>query len=257
MKVLERENDPTASVLKSAGGGFDFELTQRNAMLAKDKTIQQPKVTKTGTTICGIHFKDGVILGTDTRSSAGSIVADPNCQKLHHITDNIWAAGAGTAADCDRTTEMIEVELQLLKLATGQMPRVISCTTRLSQYLFRYQGHIGCYLIIGGYDDLNGPQLYQVYAHGSVSDLPFVTMGSGSLAAMSVLEGNWKPGLQENEAKELVADAIQSGIVNDLGSGSNVDLVVITKDGATLTRKYREVGKTGKCAKYVHRPIIS
>lgn len=37
---------------------------------------------------------------------------------------------------------------------------------------------------------------------------------------------------------ELVKDAIEAGIFNDLGSGSNVDLTVITKDGAEKFRNY-------------------
>lgn len=33
-------------------------------------------------------------------------------------------------------------------------------------------------------------------------------------------------------------DAIAGGVFNDLGSGSNIDLCVITKDGATMIRPY-------------------
>ena len=33
-------------------------------------------------------------------------------------------------------------------------------------------------------------------------------------------------------------DAIAAGIFNDLGSGTNVDLCVITKDGAQMLRPY-------------------
>lgn len=36
-----------------------------------------------------------------------------------------------------------------------------------------------------------------------------------------------------------MAEAIQSGIFNDLGSGSNVDVTVITKDGAQILRNYQ------------------
>jgi len=247
------EYDSTAAILQEASGGFEFDLTLRNQMLAKDKNLRQPQFTKTGTTICGVHYKGGIVLGTDTRSSAGSIIADKNCFKLHKLTDNIWCAGAGTAADCDRTTEMIAIQVRLLAEAMGSEPIVMCAVKRLSQYLFRYQGHIGCYLIVGGYDEINGPQLYQLYAAGSVSKLPFVTMGSGSLAAMSVLEGNWKPDLPLEEAKEMVADAIQSGIVNDLGSGSNVDICVINSEGHELKRSYRVIGKTGKSSQYVVR----
>ncbi len=35
-----------------------------------------------------------------------------------------------------------------------------------------------------------------------------------------------------------MADAIRSGIFNDLGSGSNVDLVIITKDRTEILRNY-------------------
>jgi len=247
------EYDRTAAIMQEASGGFNFDLTLRNQMLAKDKNLTLPKMTKTGTTICGVHFKGGVILGTDTRSSQGMIIANRNCLKLHQLTDKVWCAGAGTAADCDRTTEMIAIQLKLLSEAMGTEPKVICAVKRLQQYLFRYQGHIGCYLIIGGVDDLNGPQLFHLYAGGSATPLPFATMGSGSLAAMSVLEGGWKPDMSLDEAKELVADAIQSGIVNDLGSGSNVDICVITKEGSELTRSYRVIGKTGKASKYVGR----
>jgi len=41
-----------------------------------------------------------------------------------------------------------------------------------------------------------------------------------------------------DEAKQLCADAIRAGIFNDLGSGGNVDVVVITKDGPTHTRGF-------------------
>ena len=49
----------------------------------------------------------------------------------------------------------------------------------------------------------------------------------GMLAATAVLENGWKPGMAEEEAKKLVRDAIAAGIINDMGSGSNVDLAVI------------------------------
>jgi len=107
----------------------------------------------------------------------------------------------------------------------------------LKQHLFRYQGHIGAYLVVAGVDP-TGAHLFTVHAHGSTDKLPYVTMGSGSLAAMSVFETQWKSKLTKDEAIKLAADAIQAGIFNDLGSGSNVDVCVITEDKTTLMRNY-------------------
>lgn len=51
--------------------------------------FQAPKVVKTGTTIVGIVFKDGVVLGADTRATEGPIVADRNCEKIHFLAKNM------------------------------------------------------------------------------------------------------------------------------------------------------------------------
>lgn len=107
----------------------------------------------------------------------------------------------------------------------------------LKRYLFRYQGHVSAALVLGGVD-FTGPSLYSVYPHGSTDRLPYVTMGSGSLAAMAVFEAGWRENMEREEAKKLVSEAIQAGIFNDLGSGSNVDLTIITKDSTEVLRNY-------------------
>lgn len=53
------------------------------------KGYPPPKAQKTGTTIVGIIYKDGVILGADTRATEGSIVADKKSQKIHYLADNM------------------------------------------------------------------------------------------------------------------------------------------------------------------------
>lgn len=92
-------------------------------------------------------------------------------------------------------------------------------------------------LVLGGVD-LKGPFIFTVYPHGSTDKLPYATMGSGSLAAMSVFEARYKDDMDVEEAKELVKDAILSGVFNDLGSGGNCDICVINKDGVENIRGY-------------------
>ncbi|KAL1847928.1 proteasome core particle subunit beta 2 [Paecilomyces lecythidis] len=225
--------------------GFDFSNYNRNAALHA-KGVPLPKATSTGTTIVGCIYDNGVVIAADTRATSGPIVADKNCEKLHYITPQIWCAGAGTAADTEFTTALISSNLELHSLSTGRRPRVVTCMTMLKQHLFRYQGHIGAYLVIAGVDP-TGVGLYTVHAHGSTDKLPYVTMGSGSLAAMSVFESTWKPNLNRDEAVALCAEAIKAGIFNDLGSGSNVDVCVIDKDKPTqLLRNYLRPNERGQ-----------
>lgn len=60
-----------------------------------------------------------------------------------------------------------------------------------NSHAFRYQGHVGAYLVLGGVDS-TGAHLFSVAAHGSTDKLPYMTLGSGSLAAMSVFESSYK-----------------------------------------------------------------
>jgi len=222
--------------IENEKSGFSFENSKRNEFL-EEKGMKQPISRKTGTTIAGIIFKDGVVLGSDTRATEGPIVADKNCLKIHFIAPNIYCGGAGTAADTENCTGLISSKLALLRLGTGKESRVVTATTMLKRHLFKYQGHVSAALVLGGVD-VTGPHLYTIYPHGSTDKLPYVTMGSGSLAAMGVFESGYKDDMTEEEAKALVHKAISAGVFNDLGSGSNVDLCVIKKNEVNMLRGY-------------------
>jgi len=183
-------------------------------------------------------LQDGVVLGADTRSTAGTTVADKNCEKIHYIAPNIYCCGAGTAADTENVTGMISSQLELHRYSSGRESRVITAMTLLKSHLFKYQGHVSAALVLGGVD-FKGPHLFTIYPHGSTDSLPYATMGSGSLNAMAVFEAGYKDDMSLADAVELVTRAIRSGVYNDLGSGSNIDICVITKDGVDYKRNYQ------------------
>ncbi|XP_072492199.1 proteasome subunit beta type-10 [Notamacropus eugenii] len=217
-------------------GGFSFENCQRNAFLESSlKGLHVPHARKTGTTIAGLVFQEGVILGSDTRATDDSVVVDKNCEKIHFIAPNIYCCGAGVAADAEMTTQIMASNMELHALSTGRKPRVATVSRMLRQMLFRYQGHIGASLIVGGVD-ITGPHLYSVHPHGSYSHLLFTAMGSGQGPAISVLEDRFKPNMTLEEGQQLVVEAVTAGILEDLGSGSNVDVCVITQAGTKIQR---------------------
>nr|6TD5_I Chain I, Proteasome subunit beta [Leishmania donovani]6TD5_i Chain i, Proteasome subunit beta [Leishmania donovani]7ZYJ_I Chain I, Proteasome subunit beta [Leishmania tarentolae]7ZYJ_i Chain i, Proteasome subunit beta [Leishmania tarentolae] len=189
------------------------------------------------TTIVGVVYRDGVVLGADTRATEGSIVADKRCRKIHYMAPNIMCCGAGTSADTEAVTNMVSSHLALHRLETGKQSRVLEALTLLKRHLYRYQGHVSAALVLGGVD-VEGPFLATIAPHGSTDRLPFVTMGSGSIAAMAQLEAAYKDNMTCEEAKELVASAIRKGIFNDPYSGTQVDVCVITKDKTELTIGY-------------------
>ncbi|KAM4642854.1 proteasome subunit beta type-7-like [Discoglossus pictus] len=239
---------PTLVVTQPPQGGFSFENCLRNSTIEEKSSglgLKAPKARKTGTTIAGLVYMDGVILGADRRATDDMVVADKNCAKIHYITDNIYCCGAGVAADAENVTQILSSNLHLHALTTGRQPRVCTANRMLKQQLYRYQGHIGASLIVGGVD-IHGSHLYSIYPHGSTDKTPYAALGSGAAAAMAMLEDRFKPNLELEAAKHLVTEAITAGILCDLGSGSGVDLCVINKQGATVLRGYTNTETRGK-----------
>jgi hypothetical protein len=109
-------------------------------------------------------------------------------------------------------------------------------------YRVNFKGHIGAYTILAGYDS-KGPHLVEVTATGFTTYVPFVSMGSGSLNAYSILENRYKDNMTLAEARQLAIDAIKAGIIYDNGSGSNVDVAEITTKGVKYHRNLELVGQ--------------
>lgn len=194
-------------------------------------------IVKTGTTIVGIKYKTGVVLCADTRSTSGPVVANKNCEKIHFIAPKIMCCGAGTAADTRRVTRMASKKLQLFSYKHMKDPYVSHCERTICDYLHDYGGQIQAALVLGGVDS-NGALLYSIHPSGYSSSLDFTSLGSGSLAAIAVIESRFKKNMDKEQAMALGVDAIKAGILNDLYSGSNVDVCVIDYEGVECHRNY-------------------
>lgn len=221
--------------------GFNFDNVQRNLSFEQGG-YAAPRTLKTGTTIVGVMYDGGVVLGADTRATEGNIVADKQCRKIHYMAPNIMCCGAGTAADTEAVTNMISAELTLHRLETGRQSRVFEALTLLKRHLYKYQGHVSAALVLGGVD-VEGPYLATIAPHGSTDRLPYVSMGSGSIAAMAALESHYKDHMTVDEAKDLVVKAICKGIFNDPYSGTQVDVCVITKDKTDVIIGYEKAAE--------------
>ena len=71
----------------------------------------------------------------------------------------------------------------------------------------------------------------------------FVSLGSGSLAASGILETEYKEGMSFEEGQALAIKAISAGILEDLGSGSQVDICLISRTQYKMTRGVLCIGK--------------
>lgn len=206
---------------------------------------------KTGTTIVGICCIDGIVLGADTRSTGGALVMDKNKLKIHKIASCIYCCGAGTSAHCDYVTRKAKHELGLYQIdyeLAGEsiLESVSSALQSIRKSINDAKASLQSVFILGGVDD-NDIALYQIDDDGTSIRLGFAALGSGSTDAIAILEThreiwnnrseiienrnkNYMENINTDEAIISVRKAVQAGILNDLGSGSHVDLLVIQKN---------------------------
>lgn len=71
----------------------------------------------------------------------------------------------------------------------------------------------------------------------------YVSLGSGSLAASGILETEYKENMTFEQAQALAVKAISAGIIEDLGSGSQVDVCLISRTQYKMTRGVLCIGK--------------
>lgn len=196
----------------------------------------------TGTTIAGIVFRDGVVLGADQRATEGTLIADPNCTKIHRLCDNVFACGAGTSADAAQLCRHVCLDLTLLRRREEAVRGSTSLPTRveLVRGVLRSRAKaspVECGLIVGGVDDL-GVHLYRIDATGATHALRCAVLGSGSLASSATIEAAYKDDMDREAAIVAVKNAVSAGIVHDIMSGGRVNVLVLHRDGACAWHTY-------------------
>lgn len=60
-----------------------------------------------------VTFKDGVILGADSRTTTGAYIANRVTDKLTRVHDKIWCCRSGSAADTQAIADIVQYHLEL------------------------------------------------------------------------------------------------------------------------------------------------
>lgn len=87
-------------------------------------------------------------------------------------------------------------------------------------------------LIIAGWDERHGGQVYSIPLGGSLHKQAYAIGGSGSTYIYGYCDANWKEGMNEEEAVNFVKGALQEAIKWDGSSGGVIRMVVLTEKGA-------------------------
>jgi proteasome beta subunit len=184
-----------------------------------------------GATTVGIICVDGVVLASEKRVTYGGFIMSRGGKKVFKVTDQIGVACAGLVGDMQVLAREMEAQAKLFSMDVGRKISVRASSKLMANILFnRRYAPLFTQTIIGGLDD-DGASLYVLDVLGSLIPDKYAAVGSGTEAAISVIEEAYKESITVSEAKEVIRRAIKSAVNRDAMSGDGIDFLIITKEG--------------------------
>ncbi|MCS7116130.1 MAG: archaeal proteasome endopeptidase complex subunit beta [Nitrososphaerota archaeon] len=185
-----------------------------------------------GTTTVGLVCSDGVVFATDTRVTLGYLfIAHKKGKKIYKIDDHLGMTIAGSLADAQNIVDTLRYYTSLYKLER-KAPIPIRSAARLTANVF-FSSRLFPYIadvLVGGVD-ASGGSVFNIDLFGSLTEEKFVSTGSGSPVAYGILESEYREGISTSDGILLAVKAIIAAMRRNAGTGDDIDVAVISKDG--------------------------
>lgn len=195
-----------------------------------DSESSRETVRKTGTTTIGLVCKDGVVMASDRRATMGYFIASKDIDKIYAINDHIAMTIAGGVGDAQMLVRWMKAETKLYELKQEKKISVEAAATLLANILAQYKFFpFYVQLLIGGMDEK--PRMFSVDMLGGITEEKMTSTGSGSPIAYGVLEELFQEDKPVEANLPIAAKAVRAAMRRDAGSGENIDLTYITRQG--------------------------
>jgi proteasome beta subunit len=193
---------------------------------------------KKGTTTCALTCTDGVVLAADTRASAGFFIADRHVMKIQKVDRHLAMTIAGGVADAQNLVDIMRYNSNLYRIQNKELMPIKSAARLCSNVLFN-QRFFPYYvqIIMAGYTEGEGSQIYNIDLFGSMTTEKFISTGSGSPVAYGYLESEFRDNMSVKDAYKIAMQSIAAAIRRNAGTGDNINVVIIDKDGYSALTK--------------------
>lgn len=210
-------------------------MMENNNNLKQLDQDQIEKLIQTGTTTVGLIIKDGVVIATESQATGGYFIASKQAQKLFEINQYTAATIAGGVADSQYIISQLRALSRLKEVEEGKPPDPKYIASICRNILFSGRSYFISMNIVGGYSlRENSGKLYGIDLIGSLyKENEYISFGSGSPFSLGVLEADWKPNLTKAKGIDLIKTAITSSKERDAGSGFELQICTVDKNGFT------------------------
>jgi proteasome beta subunit len=178
-----------------------------------------------GTTIVAIGFDGGVMMAGDRRSTAGSMIAQRDIEKVFRSDDYSCVGIAGVAGIGLELVRLFQLELEHYEKLEGRSLSLEGKANRLSAFV---RGNLGAAMqglvvvpLFAGYDEETGKGRIFSYdvAGGRYEEHDFHSIGSGSVFARGSLKKLYAEGMPADDAITACMQALYDAADDDSATG--------------------------------------
>ncbi|XP_018567431.1 proteasome subunit beta type-2-like [Anoplophora glabripennis] len=184
--------------------------------------------------LIGIKFNDFVIIAADMTSSQSIIVMKTDENKLYKLSNKLVMAVSGESGDTTQFAEYIAKNIQLYKMRNTyelSPQEAANFTRRNLADTLRTRSPYHVNLLLAGYDEKDGPQLYYLDYLASSAKVDYAAHGYGGYFSLSIMDRNYLKSLSRDQGYNLLRKCVQEVHKRLAINLLNFKVQVIDKDG--------------------------
>jgi len=207
------------------------EAAELKNLAAPARGLKKGEVSM-GTSIMAVAFNGGVVIAADSRTSSGDYVSNRVSDKLSSVSDRIYCARSGSAADTQAIADMAAYYLELHGIELGKGPSVAVAARLFGDVIYTNKERLLAGIIVAGWDTQKGGSVWSVSLGGAVVQQPFAIGGSGSTYIYGWCDANFKPEMKEEDCQAFVRRGLSHAMARDGSSGGLIRMITINQKGA-------------------------
>ena len=192
------------------------------------------KAIKNSGPALALHYKDGIIIATEKRTSSSLLLPPKHGEKLFRIDDHVYVLVSGLTADANYLIEFLRTRAQDYKYTfNSNMPieQLVEAICNLKQSYTQFGGMrpFGTSFIFIGWDHHHKFQVYTSDPSGNMASWRAIAQGSNEENSNNLLQEHFEEEMDENKAKELGMRVIMQTLDTNTPDTKRLVLGVLTK----------------------------
>ncbi|CAD8050756.1 unnamed protein product [Paramecium sonneborni] len=196
----------------------------------------------TGGSVIALVYKGGVVIGTDTLCSYGSMAAFKNVEKIAQVSKNTLYVSSGEFSDFQQVVkELAKIDRSALQYDDGVHPSPRDYGNFLARLSYKKRCKINpLYLqnVIAGFH--NGERyLALVDIYGTYLESNFVTTGFASYFCKAIISNYWNENCTLDQAKQVIRECFKVLFCRDCRAHDMIQLGYVDEQGVHIEQAER------------------